>query len=142
MFARPSLLTCGPPGVGSATARGSRAPSPHSPLRGGADGAAEAAWLLSLGGHLSRPQRSPWAALLGAPADADPHSPARGRTRGAAGGAEGYRPPERPRAHSCQFACGPRVRSWAARLRVVERAGALSLAGRLACGRLLGMGGR
>lgn len=71
-------------------------------------------------------------------APADPGSPARGRTRGAAGRAEGYR----PRAHSCQFACGPRVRPWVARLRVAERAGELSLAACLAVGRLLSMGGR
>lgn len=75
-------------------------------------------------------------------APADPRSPARGRTRGAAGRAEGYWPPARSRAHSCQFACGPRVRPGVARLQVAERAGALSLAGRLAGGRLLSMGGR
>lgn len=68
--------------------------------------------------------------------------PAEGHAARTAVRAEGYRPPARPRAHSCQFACGPRVRPEAARLRVAERAGALSLAGRLACGRLLSMGGR
>lgn len=68
--------------------------------------------------------------------------PAEGHAARPACQAEGYRPPERPRAHSCQFACGARVRPGAARIRVAERAGALSLAGRLACGRLLGMGGR
>lgn len=47
-----------------------------------------------------------------------------------------------PRAHSCQFACGARVRTGAAHLRVLVRGGALSLVGRLACGRLSSMGGR
>lgn len=64
------------------TARGSRALSSHSPLPGGAEGAAEAAWPLPLGGHRSGPKRSPWAALLGSARR--PRSPARGRTRGAA----------------------------------------------------------
>lgn len=107
------------------------------------------------GGSSLASARCPWAAaarcrsaaggaaLLGGARRPPPPRPRKDTCRGAGGGVLATaRRLRRPRAHSCQFACGARGRTGAARLRVAERAGALSLAGRLACGRLLSMGGR
>lgn len=104
---------------------------------------------LSLGSCRAVPQRSrrggtTWRRPPTPAPRPPPHPRPRKDTRRGAGGGvlAAARRLRRPRAHSCQFACGARGRTGAARLRVAERAGALSLAGRLACGRLLGMGGR